>query len=257
MRIINDYFINKKLKQLEFSKKILNIREDLDSVQTIFVIFNENIENTKYYLSIKQSLNEYYKDKEVYFLFFRFSEMYNDLNNIGNYSVSIPNPIKFKELDTFEVIRKRHKIDLLYDLSTIDFRYRLMIKRILNPKIAIAEYNEYLVNDFSILIKTGNNPTNLFKMMGIDLFDINTINKLKERLNTIETSKLQYVFIGNSFSVKRKMKKAIKEKRNYLYIENPEKSLNIFYIKSILNANELFYDKKYGNIIKFINQLNK
>lgn len=154
IKILSDYFINRRLSSLEGMKKTLNIQKTLENPLKITVLFNENLKSMQDVYSIERTIQNHYKNSRLEFIFFKYHMLYKDIFKHKSHYENIPAPSKFIELES---IKKRTVSagapDILFDLTSFDIRIRKMIIRTIKPASSVSLYESGAEDDYNILFK--------------------------------------------------------------------------------------------------------
>lgn len=242
MKIIDNFFINRKLKEFPCNLNVMDMKNELSNIKNAVIIWPDSIINVKSIHTVVKSIEGCYGFKPT-ILTTGYHRLYRELIKSKIHEIDIPKPTKFNELTRIHSIKSSLKsIDLLYDFSDADKRLRAMIKRILKPKVAISFKENAIESDYNILVAANKVPVKLLKMMGLETKEVilsKILDKRKENKNVIE---YDYVLVGESSSVKRKMKGLMKRSSKFLYISDIHRKMGIEYFIDIVRAKQIISD---------------
>lgn len=258
-RIINNFFINRKLKELHKADSPINIQNSLFKEGNLVVLFNEKSSSIGEVLAVEAALQKAYPASKIIFLFVNYLPLYEEIVKSECFKYIIPRPISFKELDESRKTAKRiGKVDVFLDLSTLDWSSKLMLKRILSPGISVSFYDEKIAGDYNLLIKSSTgSPVHLLRMLGIPVAESAFGDFLNERLKEIHAENFETVFVGSSSAIRRGIKRSIAKGAKFIVADDLREKLDLFILKSIFNAREIVADKQFRTDIENIKKLNK
>ncbi|PIP12864.1 MAG: hypothetical protein COX48_05985 [bacterium (Candidatus Stahlbacteria) CG23_combo_of_CG06-09_8_20_14_all_34_7] len=258
IKLLRDYFIKRRLSSLSSFNKTLNIQKTLENPKKIIILYNEQLTGITDLFSVKKTIENHYIESSVEFVFFTYHLLFRDIYKFKHYCVKVPSPSKFTELDNIKKITTGSEgIDILFDMTSFDIRLRKIIVRTLNPKLAISLYEEGAEDDFNILFK--NSKPNLFSIFRSLNFTIE-LSELKENIfdvtKGIKLEDFDIILIGSSRKVKNEMKRALKEQKRFLLLENMSKQLDIFSLMAIKKCKNIIYDYNLKENLDFIKNVN-
>lgn len=255
MQFIDNYFIAKRLKELEYKHDMMNIQENMKTAVNIVIVIPSNIDFLKNIFSIKRTIRSEYPEGKISFMTLSYFHLYKEILEADVHTVSAPTPTKFRELDNIKLLKKKlGSIDLYYDFSDMKCEYRMMFKRILKPQVAVATFNECLKEDFNILVKA-KDEVNLLEMMGMNIDHSQANEIIKEKIGKISTEKFDIVYIGNDRKIRNGVKASMTQGRRFMHIANLDEKLSLGTIKHIANTREILTDKHNDEAVKFIRKL--
>jgi len=142
--------------------------------------------------------------------------------------------------------KKIGPVDIFYDLSSIEWSSKLMLKRILSPDISVSFYDERISEDYNMLIKNSAcDPMHILKVLNISVINEDFKKYAEERLSSIHIESFSTVFIGNSRTIRRGIKRTMAKGEKFMVVDDLNEKLDLFILKSIYNAKELVCDKEY------------
>lgn len=253
LKFLENYFINRKLSSTESSSKTLNIQKNLENPQRVVVLYNENLKAMKDVFAARETLAGKYPSAKVEFVFFRYNPLYRDIFPHESHSAGMPSPREFMELEAIRKIRGQKGIDMLFDMTTFDLRLRKIIVRTLKPGISISLFESGAEEDYNILLKNPkSNPLSLFSSLNFEVKDSPANERLSAMREKTKPPLFDIVIIGSSRKMKNEMKRAFKEQKKLLMIENPYEQLDFSSFLSIKNCADIKNDSLYDDDIAFI-----
>lgn len=258
IKILSDYFINRRLSSIDGLKKTLNIQKTLENPLKITVLFNENLKSIQDVYSIERTIQNHYKNSQIEFMFFKYHMLYKDIFKHKSHYENIPTPSKFIELDSI----KKHTVyagapDILFDLTSFDIRLRKMIIRTIKSASSVSLYENGAEDDFNILFKNSKPDSfSIFRALNFNIEESALSENLKSVKSEIKSNEFGLVLAGSSRRVKSELNKAIKGQRRFLLIEDLSKQLDLFSLASIKNCKEVICDENIREEIAFIKNLN-
>ncbi|MGE3062251.1 MAG: hypothetical protein AB7T10_01275 [bacterium] len=254
LKILEDFFINRKLSTLKKTNKTLNIQKNLENPARILVMYNENLRASKDVFSVSETLKARYPQAKVEFLFFRFHSFYREIFSVCGIFIDIPSLRHFTELEELKKHITQHgHYDMLFDMSTFDIRMRKMVVRTINPGISIALFENNAEEDYNILLKNSKPDwMSIYETLNYKLVESTFKDNLAAIKEKNKPGEFEIVILGSSRRMKNEMKKAFKERKKFLLVENLSKQLDFFSFMSIRNCKNIKNDSSLDEDIRFI-----
>lgn len=258
IKILESYFLKKKIKKLGIDWKS-NIKTSslFDQVKNIVVVWNNDINSLKNFLTFDKSLKNRLSNSNVYYFISPYFPLYKDFFNQNIEELINPKPMKFLEIETIlEFLKKIKKIDIYFDLSTNEKDYRKLFIRTFKPSVSITFFEEGLEEDFNILFKSSDkNPVTLLKLLNFDIVDENFSEFLQVKINSLNLTLFPIVLIGKSSKVLKEKRKLEKDGKRLLYISDLKKELNLVNFYHIQKTKDMIFDESLIDEINFIKSL--
>ncbi len=255
MRFIDNYFITKRLKELEYKHDMMNIQENMKKAANIVIIIPTQISFIKNVFSIMRTIRSEYPEGKLSCMTLSYFHLYKEILEADLHTVSEPTPTKFRELDNIKLLKKKlGSIDLYYDFSDMKCEYKMMFKRILKPQVAVAMFDECLKDDFNILVKA-KDEINLLEMLGMNIDQSQAHEIIREKIGKISTEKFDIVYIGNDRKIRNGVKASMTQGRRFMHIADLDEKLSLSTIKHITNTREILTDKHNEEAVKFIRKI--
>lgn len=255
MQLIDNYFINRKLKELNFKHDMMNIQDGMRNASSILIVIPRRISFLNNIFKINDTLKKSYPDADLSYMALSYFHMYKEILESPVHPSAIPTPTKFRELDNITMLKKKlGNIDLYIDFSDMRFEYRLMFERILRPKMAISMFDEGLKDDFNILVKA-ENELRMLEMTGMEITGENGGKVISELAGPKPTERFDIVYIGNDRKVRNGVKTSMNEGRRFMHIADLDDKLSLSTIKHIVQAKEILTDKHNDEAVRFIRKL--
>ena len=257
LEFLKNYFINRKLNSLAVNNKTLNIQKNLENPERIVVLFNENLSASKEVFSLSETLKLRYPLSKIEFAFFKYHSFYKEIFQGKSIYLDVPSPKNFEELDSARRIREeKNQVDMLFDMTTFNIKLRKMVLRTIRPSISISLFEPDAEEDFNILLKNSKpNWTTIYSSLNMKINEIPFKDGVSHMKEKTRGGDFEIVILGSSRKMKNEMKRAFKEHKKFLTLENISNQLDFFSFLSIRECKNVVHDPILDSEIKFIKSI--
>lgn len=256
MRIIDNFFINHKLRRMSRPVKTLDMKE-MGEIDSVLILWPQTLRSSEMFITAVRSIAEHYHTDPVVMIP-AFYNLYSKICKKTLYDIKMPLPTKFSQLERVENIRKTMgSIDLYYDFSQYDMRIRAMIRRTLRPDISVSFKQNSMESDYNILVSAGGDPLKLLEMTGIPISVENTADMLRNMKKNTRYSTYDHIVIGRAFGIRRRAEQLMKSSASVLYIDDLGVRLDDKILFAIADAPEIITDSENRDNADFIREIFK